>query len=63
MGDLDFFCPLFVTTFDIFLICNVCCFAPYKTIVSLIKKTLHYEQWKEGNHQRDTDEQIWCEGE
>ena len=38
MGDLDFSCPLFVTTFDISLICNVCCFAPYKTIVNLIFK-------------------------
>ena len=38
MGDLDFFCPLFVTMFDIFLIWNICCFAPYQTIVNLILK-------------------------
>lgn len=29
-----------MTTFDISLICNVCCFAPYQTIVNLILKNL-----------------------
>ena len=42
--------------FDIFLIWNICCFSPYQTIVNLIKKTLHYEKWKEENHQGDKDE-------
>ena len=43
-----------MTTFDIFLICNICCLAPYQTIVNLIKK----KSYTMSNGRKETIKEI-----